>query len=177
MSLFNRRRAHAPTYPDPSAGGLDSVIWEVLCDIVTAVKAGTPDEFLEALNRFADRLSIQSQRLCGYYIYSLLKIRLQTMLGVAPNDAQLDAVASSARPRFRLFLPSEASSLEDVLRTPFGLQRSEIEGARYTFCAFAALGALLDDPARELEAMRPALDAWCAKGAATIRRVCEQLIP
>ena len=64
---------------------------------------------------------------------------------------------------------------EDVLRTPFALQRTEIEGVRYTICASAALGALLDDPRRQLEAMRPALDAWCAKGAATIRRVCEDL--
>lgn len=177
MTLFKRRRLHAPTYPDPTVGGLDNVIWEVLGDIVTAVSVGTPDEFLKALQRFADLLSVPSQRLYGYYIYFLLKIRLQATLGASPSEVQIDTVASNARARFRLFLPNEASYLEDVLRTPFGLQRIQIEGARYTFCASVALGALLDDPTRELEEMRPALDARCASVAATIQRICEKVVP
>jgi len=175
MTLFNRRRAHVPTYPEPGVGGLDDVIWATLCGVVTAVSTGTPSSFLEALHGFSDRLSFRSQRLYGYYVYYLLKCSLENTLGAAPTEAQFHAVASHARARFRSFLPHESPVLEDVLRTPFALQRTEIEGVRYTICASVALGALLDDPTRQLDVMRPALDVWCAKGAATIRRVCEEV--
>lgn len=87
----------------------------------------------------------------------------------------LGEVARRIEPRFLRFIPDGANELLPVLFTPFNLETDEeqVTGARYTLCALVAVGVLLEGGERELERAKPLLDAWCARGAATIRRICQ----
>jgi hypothetical protein len=123
----------------------------------------------------SDRHSLPSQRLFGCYMYFVLENSLTSLVGPAPQRADLAEVARRIEPRFMRLLPDGANELHPVLLTPFDLATEEekVTGSRYTLCALVAVGALLEDGERELERAKPLLDARCARGAATIRRICE----
>jgi hypothetical protein len=174
VAPVSRRRLHAPAYPDPTTGGLDEKLWNLLATTVEAAARGHAKKFDEQIDAFASKLSLQSQRLYGYYVYFLLKTAIIKDAGDAPNDAQIESLAARVGPDYTKLLPGAEASLLEVLRAPFGLHEKTLNGAEHTLFSTAALGALLRDPKRQLPEMRPALDAWCKKGASTIRRVCEQ---
>jgi hypothetical protein len=174
MTLF-RKKSHEPQFPDPTAGGIDPVLWRLLVRGVTAVSADDTERFLKTIRVIADRHPLPSTRLFGYYMYFMLKNSLTAAVGATPQRADLAEVARRIEPRFLRFIPDGANELLPVLFTPFKLETDEeqVTGARYTFCALVAVGVLLEDGERELERAKPLLDAWCARGAATIRRICE----
>jgi hypothetical protein len=174
MTLL-RRKLHEPQFPDPSTGGIDPVLWQLLVRGVTAVSTDDPERFLKTIRVIGGRHSLPSTRLFGYYMYFILKNSLTSVVGATPQRSELGEVARRIEPRFLRFVPDGANELLPILLTPFNLETDEeqVTGARYTFCALVAVGVLLADGERELERARPLLDAWCARGSATIRRICE----
>jgi hypothetical protein len=174
MTLF-RKKLHEPQFPDPTTGGIDPALWRLLVRAVTAVSNDDAERFLKTIRVIADRHSLASQRLFGYYAYFMLKNSLTSLVGAAPAHADLGEVARRIEPRFLRFLPDGASELYPVLLAPFNLVADEdgMTGFRYTMCALVAVSALLEDGERDLQRAKPVLDVWCTRGAGTIRRVCE----
>ena len=170
-----RLRRGEPLFPDSNTGAIDPRLWRTLVRAAVAVEKGDGHGYLNALRVLGERYSLAGQRLFGYYVIFLLRNRLTALVGPTPQPADLEEVADRIRPRLARLLPGQADALSNLLLTAFKLasDADAIKGAQYTFAATAAIGLLLEDGERELDGVKPLLAAWLARGASSIRRVCE----
>ena len=162
-------------FPEPNAGGIDPHLWRLMARAVIAASKTDAHGFVRALRVFGNRYPLPAQRLFGCYVVFLLKNRLTARVGPTPQPADLEEIASRIRPRFARVLPGQADTLNGLLLSAFGLASDQdaVTGARYTFGATAAIGVLLEGGVRELESLKPTLNAWLARGATTLRSACE----
>ena len=83
------------------------------------------------------------------------------MVGRRPTAGDLRDIAVGQQDRFGVLI-TDTSISEDVLLTAWHLAppEREVKAGRFLVAGVTALGVLLDDPAADLEAVRPDLATW-----------------
>jgi hypothetical protein len=139
---------------------LDATKWEILCEGVVASHDGDAAAAHAATRRLSAHVPFDSQ--ISMYLWYLLRYRVAEMVGGRPSAEDLKDISAQAYPRFSVIIRGDDSVLEKVLRTVFKLASKDEELASGLFfvTGMAALGVLLNDPATEMEAMRPHLADW-----------------
>lgn len=142
--------------------GADGATWSLLCDAVAAAHAGDNEAYVAALTRLGRDLPKPDIR-SGAFVRYLLRYRVAQMLSREPDAADVAALARQARNRFSELI-KVPNGLDAVLLTAFELAPDDrkVSGADGVVLGAAALGVLLDEPAVDMAAMRPHLDAWWA---------------
>jgi len=142
---------------------LDERKWQILSDGVRAAHDRQPDYAQVATRRLAAIVPFDGQ--VGTYIWWLLRYKAADVAGGRPTASELHAIAERFGPRFRALVRDEAGLLEDTLLAVFRLasKEQEVVAGRFLVAGIAALGVLMDDPAAELQAVRPHLAQWWAR--------------
>jgi hypothetical protein len=146
--------------PTGSGAGLDPANWEILCDAVAAAHDGDVVASQAATRRFDTDVPPDSQ--VGMYLWFLLRYRVVEMLGHRPSAEDLQGIAARAESRYNVIIRPGECPLVNVLRTVFVLaaKGEEVTAGGFVVAGAAALGALLNDPAADMEMMRPYLTDW-----------------
>jgi hypothetical protein len=146
---------------NPGGDGLDEAQWEILLDGVIASHDGDAVAAHAATRRYAARVPFDNQ--LGAYLWYLLRYRVAVMVDGRPTAKELREISGRARLKFAAVIRGDQNLLENVLRTVFRMaspQEKVVEG-QFVVLGLAALGVLLDDPAADMQSMRPQLaDYW-----------------
>jgi hypothetical protein len=145
-----------------SRDALDETTWQILCAAAIAAHRGDVHASHMATRRFDIDVPVDGR--AGTYIWWLLRYRLAQLLGRRPSRGDLTQIAGYTEARFGIVI-QDASLLEDLLLTVWRLAPPgrQVTGGRFLIAGVAALGVLLNDPAADLEAVRPDLAAWWQK--------------
>jgi hypothetical protein len=146
--------------------GLDDGIWEVVRESTEAAHRGDANGHVAPLLRFERETPHDTK--VGIYLWYLLRYRVAALLGRRPNREDLQALASQYYSQFSKLIRGDQSQLEDTLLTVFALapEDRKVKGGNAVVMGSAALGVLLDNPAADLEGMRPHLAAWWQRNKA-----------
>jgi hypothetical protein len=156
MSRQYRRRAQAQASDD----GLDPVRWQILCDMISAGSRGDKKAGHAATTRLAS--VVPENGVAATYLLYLMRHRGFELIGREPTAADLHDLAGNIYVRFARGGRADPRLLENTLKTFFDVaeQGEEVAGGMLVVAGAAALGAMLDDPVRQLEEMRPYLANW-----------------
>lgn len=156
--------------------GLDDKIWRRTVKVIEAAHRGDVKAHTDEWRSWDQELSIQERRRMEWYIRYLLGLWLHRYLRADYDAAKLRAIADTAFPRTVLIVKVDVDRLCEVFRDALNISEPEdtMRGVAVDMIASAALGALLQDPAQELEQMRAPLAAYRAKYADELRELEEQ---
>ena len=154
----------------PRTKGIDESIWRRVSAILTAVSEGDSNTFVTRALKFSTSATLPQQRLAGYYVLMMIRIRLFDQFGRKPTEPELSELARLHFPTFATFLTMD----EDVLRATYLISyqlvpEGAIDSKTYTVSSLVALGVLLDDPKRDLINLHEPVDAWCMRHADSLR--------
>jgi len=95
------------------------------------------------------------------WIWWLLRHRVAQILGRRPGYGDISQISGYRESQFGLVVRDE-ELLKNILLTVWKLAapQQEVTGGQFVVAGVAALGALLQDPATDLEAARADLAAW-----------------
>jgi hypothetical protein len=162
-SLSQRNGSHAA----PSADGLDEDAWQCLTAAILAANREDGNGMAMHIRKFealpdADDKADAASR----YLWYLLRYRVVELLRRRPTAEDLHELASRTYPRYRQVVRESVITLEDTLRAYFRLPPigSQLPAGRWFVSATATVGVLLDDPATDLEVIRPSLAEWRSRG-------------
>jgi hypothetical protein len=158
VRLRSRRRPVIAAYPFR----LDNQpVWPPLRAAIIAASEKNLEGFRCEMRRMARR--VHKDRWSGVYVWYLLRMRSRELVGRKPDEESLTFLASEIYPRFVVVAPRvEHATLIDLLLGVWEIQPAErdIVGSALPVIGAAALGAMLDDASRQLDAMKPALEDW-----------------
>jgi hypothetical protein len=161
------RRVFRGVSPEPRSGSssgdeLDEDIWHRLSVIFAAAHRGDPDQLADLWLKLEREVSEKGRDQAAVYLRFLLEYRVIEILGRRPTVEDLHELSISTYTRYRQVIREDEEVLEDLLGTVFKFLPPEryVKGARFMVLASAAVGVLLDDPASQLDAIRPPLARW-----------------
>lgn len=150
------------------ADGLHEEIWQRFCAIVIAASTGETRKFLQLWEAVQQEVADpRRRRWAVVYTKYVLEYRVHQILGRRPASHDLSDIAAEANADFACIIDTGKVSLYDVLCTVFEVPPRDrwVTGPEFGAAGSAAIGALLDNPARQLSAIRPHLAAWCTRYA------------
>jgi hypothetical protein len=152
-----------------SGAGLDLARWQSLCDMINAGSRGDKIAGHAATTRLAG-IKPPNGVAAAYLLY-LMRHHVFELLGREPTVDDLQDLARKIYVRFARGGRADARLLENTPRTFFDVapKGEEVAGGMLVVAGAAALGAMLDDPARQLEAMKPHLAAWWLRNLDSIK--------
>lgn len=162
------RRAHGR---QASMGdGLDDEIWDLLRGYILIVAGGDAAAARSVIPRLERDLPNDGQ--AATYIWYGLRYRVIEIMERRPTPEDLHELAISTWPRLGELIHGDDRLVEDLLRSVFRFPplRDEITGAKLIVLGSAALGALLNDPAADLDVIRPHLAEWWRRNLEDFRR-------
>jgi len=160
------------TAPD----GLDELRWRTLCKMIIAASMGDPTAAHRACSQLAERRPAEPRDgHAAVYLWFLIRYRVLELLGRTPTEDDLHDLAVRFNPRFARVARQDRDPdlLQRTLRTYYELTTldDEVAGGLVVVAGTAALGAMLDNPQAQLEAMRPHLAKWLRDNGEYLRNI------
>jgi hypothetical protein len=139
------------------------VRWGILSEMIIAASRGDRYVGHRATQRLASE--VPDDGVAGTYLYYLIHHRVRELSGPRPSAEDLQRLALAIYPKFASAGRADLDLLERTLRTYFVPtdRTDEVAGGVLVIAGAVALGAMLDNPAVQLEEMRPYLAAWWRK--------------
>ena len=147
----------------------DNAVWQIVRDAVIAAHEGDVRAAHLATRRLDTDVPVDGRP--GTYLWWLLRHRVAQLLSRRPSPDDLHEIATRHMDAFGVVV-RDTSVFEDVLLTVWKLAppEREVTAGRFIVAAVTALGILRDEPASDLDAVRPDLIAWWEKNLANFRR-------
>jgi hypothetical protein len=155
------RSSRSPEHASLSGDPLDRAAWEALRGAILAAGMGNANSHAEVFRHWPGSAAAEGRRASAYLWY-LLRYRIAEVLGRRPTTGDLHDLVTRAYPRFGALIRGDEGRLEVTFRTVLEGTAAEdhLKGSMFLILGTAALGSLMDDADRELDAMRPHLLAW-----------------
>jgi len=155
----------------PYRDRLNEEVWSRLVEIVSAANRGDADAHFSAISKWPEELSLVGHQRAAVYLLYLLYRQVKTTIGRAPTQADLHELTSTVYPRFREILTADELLLEETFRAVFEFPplRVTLKPGERVALSSVALGVLMVDPAREMEAMRPGMAGWLSRNQEKFR--------
>jgi HPt (histidine-containing phosphotransfer) domain-containing protein len=149
---------------------LDETRWQLLCNAIAAAHRGDGEASRLAVIRLETEAPADGH--AAAYVWYLLQYALFDYFDRKPTVDDLQRMARRRHPRFAQVIRGDAGALEDLLRSACNIPADgrRVTGGMFVVLGIAALGVILDDPAEQLEQMKPHLtDWWQKKGRDLVR--------